>query len=835
MDKFQSLSTTQATLIKTIKETVFSSIDIDPYSIVSPSAYETAWLAMIPDPKQPLKPMFDGCLSWVLNNQNEQGFWGDCDGCGTPTLDCLAASLACVVALKRWNVGAAMINKGLVFLHSSNAEKSLKEVKDHDGCPRWFAIVFPGMVELAQEVLEIELKDQVEVSNIFLLRQQILETERLVETKGHHPPLLSYLEALPSSYNLDEEDIIKNLCDDGSLFQSPSATARAFMATGNTNCLCYLQSLVQRFSNYDLNIGVPTTYPMDEELIKLCIINHVQRLGLADYFTLEIEQILEQVYKNYMKIHGKSSPKPGYPAGALLQLQLLKDSLAFRLLRMHGYKIFPWSVCWFLDNEEIRDYVENNYEYFSILLFNINRATDLAFSGEFELQEAKTFSTKLLEKSILVGARGRNPFRRLIKHELSLPWMARLDHLEHRIWIEGNETNAFWRGKTSFQRLLSLHNDKLVHLAMLNYNFKQSIFRTELEQLKRWSKDWGLSNMGFGREKTTYCYFAVAASCSLPSDSDVRMIVAKSAIVITVTDDFFDMKGSLSELRSLTEAVRRWDARGLCGDTRIIFYALDNLWYETFLSWLAESEWSRSGTVPSMDEYLQVGMISIATHTLVLPASCFLKPSLTNLKLRPTQYESVTKLVMIIARLLNDIQSYQKEKDDGKLNSVLLCLRNDPEVDMEEAIAYMREILKKKKEELLEHVLIDGFTDLPKECRLLHLSCLKVFQMFFNSSNRFDSNTELLDDIAKAIYVPLDSGGSLKTPGSLAKPPLDPPPHPESTVAKCSAIKQHYGRPSKRFVGSRFPMNQLSPPTYWRVGNWRTTMTMPPKLNFSFI
>ena len=63
--------------------------------------------------------------------------------------------------------------------------------------------------------------------------------------------------------------------------------------------------------------------------------------------------------------------------------------------------------------------------------------------------------------------------------------------------------------------------------------------------------------MGFGREKTTYCYFAVAASCSLPYDSDVRMFVAKSGIIITVADDFYDMKGSLTELQTLTEAIRR--------------------------------------------------------------------------------------------------------------------------------------------------------------------------------------------------------------------------------------------------------------------------------------
>lgn len=63
--------------------------------------------------------------------------------------------------------------------------------------------------------------------------------------------------------------------------------------------------------------------------------------------------------------------------------------------------------------------------------------------------------------------------------------------------------------------------------------------------------------MGFGREKTMYCYFAISASLSLPYDSDIRMIGAKGAILITVADDFFDMEGSLNELNILTDAVRR--------------------------------------------------------------------------------------------------------------------------------------------------------------------------------------------------------------------------------------------------------------------------------------
>jgi geranyllinalool synthase len=76
--------------------------------------------------------------------------------------------------------------------------------------------------------------------------------------------------------------------------------------------------------------------------------------------------------------------------------------------------------------------------------------------------------------------------------------------------------------------------------------------------LCRWAEKCGISNMGFGREKTTYCYFAVAAVTTLPHDSYIRMLVAKSAIIITVADDFFDEIGSLNELEILTDAVQRY-------------------------------------------------------------------------------------------------------------------------------------------------------------------------------------------------------------------------------------------------------------------------------------
>ncbi|KAK4857668.1 hypothetical protein QYF36_004326 [Acer negundo] len=368
--------------------------NIDPYSFVSPSAYDTAWLAMVPDSHQPFEPMFKDCLNWVLNYQTEQGFWGDHrDGHGRPTIESLPETLACLIALKRWNSGKPQVEKGLAFL-IANVEKLLEE--NYDSYPRWFAIVFPAMVELSRVVgLEILFPDTSRgtMNEIFFQRQQIIETEELVDDKHYYPPLLSYLEALPSSYDINREDIIRNLSDDGSLFQSPSATARAFMATGNEKCLANLQSLVQRCAN-----GVPPRYPMDEDLIKLCIVNQLQRLGLAEHFIKEIEEVLAQVYGNY-KNEENASTKPINSVAT----KLYKDSLAFQLLRMHGYSVSPRTFCWFLNNQAIQEQIEHDPEYFSTVMLNVYRATDVMFPDECEVQEARSLARNSLEKIISLG------------------------------------------------------------------------------------------------------------------------------------------------------------------------------------------------------------------------------------------------------------------------------------------------------------------------------------------------------------------------------------------------------------------------------------------------
>ncbi|CAK9141572.1 unnamed protein product [Ilex paraguariensis] len=170
-------------LVKEIKEEMFSNLDL--YSIFSPSAYDTACLAMIPDPGQDDRPMFKNCLNWILDNQKEEGFWGESNLDGVPSIETLPTTLACMVTLKTWSVGEENIEKGarsaetahksLAFLHANTG--MLVEVNKHH-FPHWITIVFPAMVELAQATgLELLFPDELKglVSNILLEKHQFLK------------------------------------------------------------------------------------------------------------------------------------------------------------------------------------------------------------------------------------------------------------------------------------------------------------------------------------------------------------------------------------------------------------------------------------------------------------------------------------------------------------------------------------------------------------------------------------------------------------------------------------------------------------------------------------
>ncbi|XP_059284899.1 S-linalool synthase-like [Lycium ferocissimum] len=767
-----SLSSIESLVNEIKKELLISNQDFNNTFLTQTSAYDTAWLAMIPYNNQEANgPMFESCLNWILNNQNEQGFWGEPNGENLPTIYALPTTLACMIALKKWNVGESHVRRGKIKL--------------------LFAILMDSSSLSSIESLVNEIKKELLISN------QDFNNTFVTQTSAHDTAWLAMIpfnnqEANGSMVESCLNWIINNQ-NEQAFWGEPNGENLPTIYAHPTTLSCMVA--LKKWNVGESHIRkVPSRSPVDKELEMLCMVDNIQRMGVAQHFEKEIQQILDQVYKNYqMNLQTNeylSSETSDLPE------RLFKDSLAFRLLRLQGYKINQGSFCWFLNQPHTRAYIEKNQEQFAYAMYNVYRATDLMFNGESEMEEARSFSRNFLVNNDNLSV--LPALQKLIEHELNVPWFARLEHLDHRLWIELNQSLRHTIGKSPYYWLSYLQNDKLMQLAVQNYEYRQSIYRKELEDLKSWSKEKGLVDIGFGREKTTYSYFASAASSSsfLPYESFLRLVVAKCSIIITVADDFYDEEASLSELQILTEAIQRWDAKTLDGPSKIIFEALDDLvcdvaemyhlqhkidinpqlrhmWKETFHSWMMESSWSRTSNLPSMDAYLKVGMISIGAHILVLHATSLGCPTVPSENLGPINghYENITKLLMATTRLLNDIQSYQKEREVGKMNYTLLHLNENPEGHIEDSITFVKDILGDKKKEFLENVLMDGFNDMPRTMKLLHLSCLNVFHMFFNSSNLFDTQAAILEDIMKAIYIPLQQEEQTPIP-----PPLKPLP-----------------------------------------------------------
>lgn len=96
-----------------MKEKVVLLFSDDTYcasALLPPSAYDTAWVAMIGHGGgAAARPLFPQCLDWILANQSKEGFWGD--GSERP-FDSAAATIVSLLALHQWNTGHASLKRG---------------------------------------------------------------------------------------------------------------------------------------------------------------------------------------------------------------------------------------------------------------------------------------------------------------------------------------------------------------------------------------------------------------------------------------------------------------------------------------------------------------------------------------------------------------------------------------------------------------------------------------------------------------------------------------------------------------------------------------------------
>ncbi|CAA6675083.1 unnamed protein product [Spirodela intermedia] len=262
--------------------------------------------------------------------------------------------------------------------------------------------------------------------------------------------------------------------------------------------------------------------------------------------------------------------------------------------------------------------------------------------------------------------------------------------------------------------------------------------------------------------------------------SDARISWAKNGVLTTLVDDFFDVVGSREELINLMQLVDQLEEDcevNCCSEqVKIIYSALHatineigakasamqgysvlghiiNIWRDLLRSFMKEAEWAAEKAVPTMEQYLANGYVSFALGPIILPALYFIGPVLSPGIIEDPEYSKLYQLVSICGRLLNDMQSFEREDKEGKPNSVsLLVLEGGGSLSVEGAKEELRHLAERNREELLELVLKTEGSMIPRACKDLFWNMSRILHLFYSRSDGFSSPTEMVGAVNSVIH-----------------------------------------------------------------------------------
>ncbi|OEL16801.1 Stemar-13-ene synthase [Dichanthelium oligosanthes] len=194
-------------------------------------------------------------------------------------------------------------------------------------------------------------------------------------------------------------------------------------------------------------------------------------------------------------------------------------------------------------------------------------------------------------------------------------------------------------------------------------------------------------------------------------------------------------------------------AKAAAVQKRSVIGHIAELWAEMVRAMMSEAEWRMSGHVPSMEEYMEVGLPSFALGP-ILPSSTYLVgPELTDDMVRGHEYAELLRHTNICGRLQNDYATYEREKAQGKINSVLLLAPRHGGC-IEAAKREVKSAIEASRRELLRLVTREEGA-VPRPCRSLFWDVCKVVHRFYMGEDGYTSPTELMHAGNAVVLDPL--------------------------------------------------------------------------------
>ncbi|CAL4926066.1 unnamed protein product [Urochloa decumbens] len=717
---------------------------------------------MVPQQGSLETPRYPQFVEWVLQNQHHDGSWGlgnlDLSFLGK---DAIISTMACILALKRWSIGNEQIIKGLHFIR----ENYLRIMDEKCYTPVGFNLIFPGLLRIG---IDMGMKFPLSESDIDCVsRLREMELKR-VEASGPNGYCKAYLaEGLVDTQELNQALIYQR--KNGSLFNSPAATAAVAIHTHNSDALKYLDFLAEKCDS-----SVPTVFPVDI-YSDLCMVDILEKMGIARRFPSEIKHILDMVYRCWL--HKDEE--------IIMDMEVC--AMAFRILRLHGYNVSCDALLHLADEFIIRLKSSVNVDLNDTkTLLELYKASQVRIlEDEWTLDNIESQTRNLLNRQLCSRRLQRSLTLQEVEYALKFPFYSgKLEPVQQKWTIECYNTGLVQMRKSAY---MAPHSDEdFLTLAVDAFRSSQSVYLEELACLKRWGEEIGLHRFKFARVMPLNVFVFMASTVFPPELYDASIAWMQNSILTTVVDDFFENQGSTEELQNLVALIEKWDAHeevGFCSeDVKALFYAVYNtnnkigakaeeiqsrsivshiaeVWVDVVRTYMIEQEWTREMHVPTVEEYMSVAEVSIALGAIVAPSLYLVGPQLSEAMIRSSEYKDLLRHMRTSVRFLNDLGTYKKEMRQGCINSVLLKARADDlsmsPASIEAATTDICGAIADSRRELLRLVLRDG-VPIPRPCRDIFWNTYKIGQRFYSQGDGFSMPQELVAAVNAVVHEPLD-------------------------------------------------------------------------------
>ncbi|KAK1426566.1 hypothetical protein QVD17_15242 [Tagetes erecta] len=410
----------------------------------------------------------------------------------------------------------------------------------------------------------------------------------------------------------------------------------------------------------------------DVKFEDLLMVDALDRLGLDYHYEDEINLILQQCYLKFVN------------KDFMERRNLYEVSLCFRILRQKGFPVSA-DVFELFKGNDVK--FGENLKYDIRGLMELYEASHLCIEGEQILDEAATFSSHMLRKT--------------------LSFLDDEQARKVRYTLENPSRKNF----TCFSLVNNSPKDTdakmLKDLAELEHSMVKSTRRMEINEIIRWCKDIGLEqDLTLARNQPLKWYIVPMVSIPNPTLSQQRIDLTKIVSLIYIIDDIFDIYGTLDELKLLTKAVNMWDINAI---DQLPYYmkssvkavyditneiackvydkhgfnpikSLQNSWATLCEAFLVEANWFASGHIPKSKEYLKNGMVSSGVQVFLVHMLFLLADGVSkeNVDLVDNNHGIVSSVSKIL-RLSDDLESEQDENQDGLDGSYIKCLLMEDE------------------------------------------------------------------------------------------------------------------------------------------------------------